>query len=373
MLKFDASKLSVDNKFKIICVSCVLMHLTYLIEFFLFGFYVMGYFNIFSIAFYVICSLDCQRGTVGKHANKWINAIFVEIIAHAFLCTVIQGIEIGFFVNFLLIIPVASYCLFFYEDRNRFFKRLIMFSIIAAAVLTVSVVFTYNYVSVYHLLGVHEVDDFETGVMRTVNIFYAMAALCAFSLMFFVEIFALIRQLNEKNDELIYIAEHDSLTGLFNRHALWSYFDSLSKKEESFCVILGDIDDFKKVNDTYGHDCGDVVLKSVAKIILDEVGEGDLAVRWGGEEMLMILLGDRNECLSRAEKVRTRINELKIVHEGENVKVSMTLGLVDHTELEHHMETGKAVHSSTYMDSLISIADKRLYDGKNSGKNKVVA
>ncbi|MCH5199307.1 MAG: GGDEF domain-containing protein, partial [Oscillospiraceae bacterium] len=308
MLKFDASKLSVDNKFKIICVSCVLMHLTYLIEFFLFGFYVMGYFNIFSIAFYVICSLDCQRGTVGKHANKWINAIFVEIIAHAFLCTVIQGIEIGFFVNFLLIIPVASYCLFFYEDRNRFFKRLIMFSIIAAAVLAVSVVFTYNYVSVYHMLGVHEVDDFETGVMRTVNIFYAMAALCAFSLMFFVEIFALIRQLNEKNDELIYIAEHDSLTGLFNRHALWSYFDSLSKKEESFCVILGDIDDFKKVNDTYGHDCGDVVLKSVAKIILDEVGEGDLAVRWGGEEMLMILLGDRNECLSRAEKERKRIN-----------------------------------------------------------------
>ncbi|MCH5203177.1 MAG: GGDEF domain-containing protein [Oscillospiraceae bacterium] len=263
--------------------------------------------------------------------------------------------------------------MFFYEDRKRFFKRLIAFSIIAAVVLILSIVFTQNFGSVYHLMNIHEIDDFETGVLRTVNIFYAMAALCAFTLMFCMEIFALLHKLNEKNDELVYIAEHDSLTGLFNRHALWSYFDNLSKNGDSFCVILGDIDDFKKVNDTYGHDCGDLVLKNVAKIILDEVGEGDIAVRWGGEEMLMILLGSRNECLSRAERVRTRINELKIVHDDVDVNVSMTFGLVDHSELENHMETGKSVHSSTYMDSLISIADKRLYDGKNSGKNKVVA
>lgn len=378
VISFDASKLSVDNKFKIICLSCAIMHFTYLIEFLAFGFNIMALFNIFSISMYLACTIDCFRGKIGKHSKHWINAIFGEIVVHAFLCTIFQGFDNGFFVYYMLTIPVASYCLFFYENGKRFFKRIIIYTLIAVVFLIVSVVFVKNFGSVYIMMSIGSINDgklsdFETEILRDVNIFYAMAALCAFTLMFFVEIFSALQKLNEKNSELEYIAEHDSLTGLYNRHALWSYFDGLSKSGESFCVILGDIDDFKKVNDTYGHDCGDLVLKNVASIILDEVKEGDIAVRWGGEEMLMILLGGRSECLSRAERVRARINELKIIHDGENVKVSMTLGLVDHSEIEERSESEKVKHSSTNMDSLITIADKRLYDGKNSGKNKVVA
>lgn len=370
MLEIDVSKLSVDNKFKLICVCCAVMHLTFLIEFIVFGMYFMACFNILSVLLYVCCTADCFKGTVSKHANRWINAIFAEIVVHAFLCTMIQGLDVGFYVYYMLTIPVAAYCLFFYEERKKFYSRIFRFTVIVVIALVISVSFDIVFGSVLMLLNINELSAFETNILKGVNILYAMICLCAFTIMFVAEIFVSINKLNEKNDELEFIAEHDALTGLYNRHALWNYFDSLSKKGESFCVILGDIDDFKKVNDTYGHDCGDLVLKSVAGTILNEVKDGEIAVRWGGEEMLVILLGSKNECLTRIEGVRKRISELKIVHDNLNVKVSMTFGLVDYSETERS-EIG--IHSSTYMDLLISVADKRLYDGKNSGKNKVVA
>ncbi len=368
--KFDLSKLSIDDKFKLICLCGALMHFTFLVAFVIFGFYFMAAFNVLSVTLYICCAISCFRGTVGKHASGWINAVFTEIVIHAFLCTIIQGLDTGFYVYYIMTVPIASYCLFFYEDRKLIYKRIFAYTAVVIVMLGISVAFDVMFGSVYKILGRDSITQLHINVFSSINIFFTFTALCAFTLLFCMEIYAAITKLNEKNDELEFIAEHDALTGLYNRHALWDYFDGLSKNGKSFCVILGDIDDFKKVNDTYGHDCGDLVLKCVAGTILDEVGEEDIAVRWGGEEMLIILLGSKNECILRTEKIRKHINELKIVHNGINVKVSMTFGLVDFSELNIRTE---AVHSSTYMDSLISIADKRLYDGKNSGKNKVVA
>ena len=372
----NLSGLSVDNKFRLICWCCAAMHLTFLLEFSIFGFYMMALFNVLSVILYICCSIECMKGSVSKHSNQWINVIFAEIVTNAFLCTVIQGLDVGFYVYFLLTIPVASYCLFFYEEKKKFLRRIISYTIAAALMLLISVAFVQSFGSIYRITDMRVLTALEINIIRSINIFYAMAALCAFSLMFFSEIFALLKKLSEKNDELEYIAEHDALTGLLNRHALWSFFDKLYKSGDSFCVIMGDIDDFKKVNDTYGHECGDLVLKSVAKIILDEVREGDIAVRWGGEEMLMMLRGKKSDILERTEKIRHQISELNIVHENSHVKVSMTFGVADFSELEaqsNQSEAGKPVHISTNMDMLISIADKRLYDGKNSGKNKVIA
>ncbi len=367
-MKFDASKFSVDNKFRLICICCAVTHLTFLIEFASLSYFLLAGFNVLSVTLYICCAAACDKGTVSEHADNWINAIYSEIVVHAFLCTLFLGVDVGFYVYYLLTIPIAAYCLFFYGSREKFRKQIVLFTSASVILLIISVVFDNIFGPFYELMNIHTLNVTGTIIMKTVNIFFAMVCLCAFTLMFCAEISGLIRELGKKNEELEYIAEHDSLTGLYNRHALWSYFDDLMQKEESFCVIMGDIDDFKKINDTYGHDCGDVVLKNVAKVFLDEVREGDIAVRWGGEEILMILIGTRNDCLARTEKIRSHINKLGLVYDEENINVSMTFGLVNYTELQ----INSGAQSSTYMDMLISVADKRLYEGKNSGKNKVV-
>lgn len=110
--------------------------------------------------------------------------------------------------------------------------------------------------------------------MRTINIAFNIALLFGFSTLFILEIHNLINKLNETNDRLNYIATHDALTGLYNRHSLTGALSALKTSERPFCIVMGDLDDFKKVNDTYGHECGDVVLKSVSEVILRNMAAG---------------------------------------------------------------------------------------------------
>ena len=143
---------------------------------------------------------------------------------------------------------------------------------------------------------------------------------------------------------------------------------------------MGDLDSFKKINDTYGHGCGDLVLKSVADIINNNTGADEIACRWGGEEMVVVFMGERPEALERLEKIRTQIEALSLEYEGLHVKVTMTFGFADSGEIARALKESNAeksepseASSKRYgMESLISMADKRLYTGKGSGKNVVV-
>lgn len=201
----------------------------------------------------------------------------------------------------------------------------------------------------------------ETDLMRTINIAFNIALLFGFSTLFILEIHNLINKLNETNDRLNYIATHDALTGLYNRHSLIGALSALKTSERPFCIVMGDLDDFKKVNDTYGHECGDVVLKSVSEVILRNMGGGNTACRWGGEEILMIMYGTAMDCFNTISRIKAQINNLKITHDGTPVKVSMTFGFAASGE-----------SGSQDIDAMLSTVDKRLYKGKASGKNVIV-
>lgn len=123
-----------------------------------------------------------------------------------------------------------------------------------------------------------------------------------------------ITKLKEKSNLLEYQASHDKLTGLFNRNR----FDELYSKEikrakryeNNLSIILFDIDDFKNVNDNYGHQIGDEVLIEISKILLNNVREPDICVRWGGEEFLILLPQTNLEgAKAVAEKIRVTIIE----------------------------------------------------------------
>ncbi len=202
--------------------------------------------------------------------------------------------------------------------------------------------------------------------------------------MFYLEVSSLLEKLRSINEKLNYTATHDSLTGLNNRHSLWGFFDELERSGERYCIVMGDLDDFKKINDTYGHDCGDVVLKSVAAIIIENTNDNEMACRWGGEEMLIVMRGTHEDCFARISVIKSEISSLDIMSDGKPVKVTMTFGFADSEEKgaalasrslnENTADSGSPIKTPHHLgiDSLISMVDKRLYIGKRSGKNVIV-
>lgn len=159
--------------------------------------------------------------------------------------------------------------------------------------------------------------------------------------------------------------ESDPLTGLFNRRSahrkLAPIIAKAKNSPESFCICIGDIDFFKHVNDTYGHDAGDEVLIKVADIIREHMKNYGFVSRWGGEEFLMVfdrtsLLMAENSLWGLLDKIRAA----EIRYDNYVIKVTMSYGVSEWDKEES-------------VDDLIRSADNKLYFAKNSGRNRVVS
>lgn len=340
------------------------MHLTFLIIFIIIRLYTMVVFNIFSVLLYAVMGIVCNKAHFENHALGWITAMYAEVNIHSVLCTFFLGGNTCFFLYSMMSIPVVIYYLFLTCSNTVFKRGTAVFSLVTLTGLTAALLFQHYNEPLFYKF-VRPLSDDETDLMRAVNIAFNLLLLFGFSILFIIEIHSLIKQLNETNEQLHFTATHDALTGLYNRHCLHSTLHDIAAGSEPFCLVMGDIDDFKKINDTYGHDCGDVVLRSVAEIIMRSIGENDIACRWGGEEMLMILHGSYDECYPRINRIKSEINALRVNHENRTVSVSMTFGFA--TSAESTDLRGEGI------DAMLSMVDKRLYKGKASGKNIIIA
>ncbi|MGB6328735.1 MAG: GGDEF domain-containing protein [Halarcobacter sp.] len=162
-------------------------------------------------------------------------------------------------------------------------------------------------------------------------------------------------------------AFRDGLTGLYNR----KFFEEHSKKlipqivreNSNIGVLMLDMDHFKAVNDEYGHDIGDKVLKELSSILMNTVRESDVVIRYGGEEFIILLVGVKTEedALFVANKIGKRVRENEIdVYAGNKLKKTVSLGL------------SMFPKDSSSFDSVVKNADIALYEAKNSGRDKVV-
>lgn len=182
-----------------------------------------------------------------------------------------------------------------------------------------------------------------------------------------------IAELNIKLQEL---AETDGLTGAYNRRFFNQYYEieiarALNFKEYTskntqmdFGIAILDIDNFKKVNDTYGHIAGDSVLKQVVDIIKEASFTRDIVCRYGGEEFAIIFTKtDKNKSLQAAEKIRKLIEEHEFIFSDDikNGHLTVSIGLA-----------GFEPDYRNNMNDVLSVADGRLYKAKKTGKNKVV-
>lgn len=159
----------------------------------------------------------------------------------------------------------------------------------------------------------------------------------------------------------------DSLTGLWNRQGIYNILrhrmDEYFLNGTGFAVAILDIDYFKNINDTYGHDSGDHTLQLIAQSLITGCRETDAIGRWGGEEFL-ILINDSNplHVAEIAERIRHTIREQKIsLPSQKNIEITVTIGL-----------TTISPHTHPTLEDLIKKADMALYQGKRLGRNQVV-
>lgn len=155
----------------------------------------------------------------------------------------------------------------------------------------------------------------------------------------------------------------DPLTGLFNRRGFFEYYeDNLNPvlQTERAAVIMCDIDFFKKVNDTYGHNAGDAVLVFVADILKRSVEPAGKAVRWGGEEFVLLLPGKNIEdAYALAENIRKEVEASVCHYEDQAIKITMSFGVND-------------LNKEKTPDANVEQVDEKLYQAKQSGRNRVI-
>ncbi len=200
-----------------------------------------------------------------------------------------------------------------------------------------------------------------TSAIQITNTFFIFLSFGLISYLFSTTTQEMEGKLIEYNRKLMKQANTDTLTGLYNRRRTMEYLEQLLKTPDTqISICLCDIDFFKRVNDTYGHDIGDVVLKKISETFQKRLPPDTFISRWGGEEFLLIfprLNGD--ETIIALETLRQKIKEIVFDGGSETFSVSLTYGLV---EYDYHSD----------ITTLLKEADEKLYLGKESGRDRIV-
>lgn len=182
-----------------------------------------------------------------------------------------------------------------------------------------------------------------------------------------LEMTAVVRDISERSrliEELQKAAIEDGLTGIYNRRHL----ERIIRRELLRCsrfgclvaLVLFDIDEFKKINDSLGHEAGDLVLKRITGLVKENIREVDVFGRWGGDEFLLILPQSNCASASRwADRLRAKLAECKLDYHGQQIELRCSFGVA---EYDIGLESA---------ETLVAMADKALYGAKQAGRNQV--
>jgi diguanylate cyclase (GGDEF)-like protein len=173
------------------------------------------------------------------------------------------------------------------------------------------------------------------------------------------------RRLRKMQKELERLAHTDALTGLYNRRIFMQRLEEeverVRRHGKALSVLIFDLDFFKSINDTYGHDTGDIVLVAISRVTTEVKRMSDVAARLGGEEFALLLPEtDQQGAVQLAQRLRTSIEKhIYLSTSGSPVKVTASIGVATATKAEQEV------------DKLLSLADKQLYRAKHNGRNRV--
>ncbi|MDE6748414.1 MAG: GGDEF domain-containing protein [Lachnospiraceae bacterium] len=343
-------------KYSIIIGAIASVHVFLVLLFILLRVLPLVIFNICSVAAYAYC-LNAIKIETDKNLIKFFYITYFEIILHSIFATILVGWRFGFPQYISGLIPFGFYIcvtLLNCSTKKKYFIA-ISFGLFAA----------FSYIGC-RIISTYAGSVYQLNVPTIVELLiYIFNAVCNFTFLFMVTLIFIIdmqlsaNKLTDQNAILDKMASVDPLTGLYNRRSMQAFFDHAIESEEPFCLVMCDIDDFKKCNDNYGHDFGDIVLKEVTHIIHELETEHGYVCRWGGEEILILSTENLDTTCKIAENIRRNVESHNFLYNGKIIHCTLTIGVASHKQ------------GNTIADTIMH-ADNRLYYGKKNGKNRVV-
>ena len=345
---------SYQEVLEILAVAVMIVHIIMMFMYHFMDVWQLSLYNIIATAYYSYCYGIVRSGKVARGYLL----TFLEIIFQMFLTVYVIGWDAGFFMYVVAIVPLYYYIsMFVMNGEDKIFRPMIW-----------SLLTFISIMAAYFIGWICEplvpLTMVQTAVAFVFNAFCSFQLITWMSHFFVIGYKATLDDLEDKNATLDVEASIDPLTKLYNRRtmevSLANALEDARVKGELFSVVMSDIDFFKKINDTYGHDCGDVALVAVAEILKACVRDGDTVCRWGGEEFLLLVKGNRNVATTVAERIRSRIENNIVEYEENQIRFTITLGI--------------STYAPGYsLENLLMQADENLYYGKEHGRNQVVS
>ena len=341
-------------KFTFIIYAVMFVHAFYVLLFAVLGVLPMFIFNIGSVTFYIICAHIIKYG-YEKDFFKVFYSVYIEIVLHCLAATFCIGWSFGFSYYMFGLIPFCYYVCVTMMDTKRKYLIATALGLIAYIIFISCRIIPLTFGSVYNL-DISPVSEFLIYAYNTTSNFVFLFLVI---FIFVTDMQSTNNILHLQNAKLDNMASIDPLTGLYNRRSMQGFLDNAIASDDKFALVMCDIDNFKKVNDTYGHDFGDVVLKDIASIIQHHVDTNGNVCRWGGEEILILINGNLDIACQIAENIRKSVESHTFSLHETSIHCTLTLGVASH-------------RNGTTTDETITHADSRLYYGKQNGKNRVV-
>lgn len=327
-----------------IILLAIFSHLSYIIIFLFLAIPVLVIYNIASVLFYCLMQFIVNRG----HYSLAVSVIHIEVTLFSVLSTVYGGWGIGMWFYLVAMICLTYFCPY----KKRYVPYL--FSIIEMVIFVSLKLYT-----VFVNSNLVDIAD------RYIIWLFIYNALAGFTIILFSsfisKLSAVVSQieLQKENQNLNTLASYDQLTGLLNRHALLNKMDD--HEIENTIVVLGDVDNFKLINDSWGHGCGDMVLSKLSEIMKEYLNTKADICRWGGEEFVIVFYNTSlSEVKNNINMMYTDILNYNFLYRGSHFNITLTFGISTYTE-------------GISREDLITVADRKMYNGKMRGKNQVVS
>ena len=333
------------------------VHICLLASFFFLHIKFMAVFNIFSVLMYLFCYLIIHR----RYIRTFMIMVISEVTIHLICATVCCGWGSGFPLYSFALTSVIFYTRYIYNNSHNMKRIPWVVSFISMITFIALRAYTFYNECLYPLPE------------RARHIFYIANSVLVFTLIF-VSLYNYTRNAisNEKN--LQEKADRDELTRLYNRHKMYHILEVMdinqSTKSCAYSAAMLDIDDFKLVNDRYGHEAGDYVLKTISKIMRKICRDNGNAIpcRWGGEEFVIVQefnlmhakdIAVVSPVVRIVKAILEEVRHTDFDYNGTRLKITMTAGVAHHHVEENWEDTVRA-------------ADSYLYWGKVHGKDQLV-
>ena len=289
--------------------------------------------------------------------HHWVQRYFPFIAMGFFGVSFIYG---GYSIGIISPVTIAGYISIVTVGLVLFERRMVYCIFIPITVyLVIAILLTMmgkmQYAPIYS-------DEFNHSILYR-NSFWVYTQLYFYIPIFFTALVLfeiLLTQWRNREKQIKEISQIDPLTGIYNRRKIGRKLTELKATDEKFALVLLDLDHFKKINDSYGHDVGDQVLKRVAKILSNHIRGEDIVGRFGGEEFILVLKNKSlAQALALAEYCRAEIEKEDIyLHKQGQIKISASFGVsISQSHLSKEM--------------IVRQADQALYQAKHQGRNQV--